>query len=384
VTTDAIAGGVAHDRQQTCVGQVIHRRGSGTAVQIQFHQERGNDVLVRWVPAGPNQDFQLLIGLDVIAEQAHDFRRDPIVRHDVIRRELIVTMAIITTAAKVAASTARSPVFPTAKVRHCRDGRSDTSKLEYRTMRTGLRGVVFSEADAAFDSANPSEWSTAARVVAELRQDGVAVVVCSLKTHAEVELIQHDLHCADPCIVERGSAAVVPDGHFPGGLMKVPAVGGFRTLEFGLRRDVVLATLYRTAALELVEIVGLRDLSLEQIALECRLPLHRARLISQRAYSEWFRLLNPADVAHDRLLRALRANRLTCTALDGLDGFWQVDSSPGFGSAIASLRRLYAGLPSIVHSSNAPDLRSWVGSLARIAADVGDTRATETLDPQLP
>ena len=251
-------------------------------------------------------------------------------------------------------------------------------------MRTSLRGVLFSEADAAFDSANRSEWSAAARVVADLRHDGVAVVLCSMKTHAEVEQIQQDLCCGDPCVVERGSAALVPDGYFPHQSLKVPAVGGFRTLEFGLRREVVLATLYRTAALELVEIVGLADLTLEQIALECDLPLHRARLISQRAYSEWFRLLNPTDVAHDRLLKALRANRLTCTVLEGLDGFWQVDSSPGFGSAIASLRRLYAGLPSIVHSSNAPDLRSWVGSLARIAADVGDTRATETLDPQLP
>ena len=246
-------------------------------------------------------------------------------------------------------------------------------------MRNGLRGVVFSDADSAFDGAHPAEWPIAARGLADLGRDGVAVVLCSMKTHADVEEIQHGLGCCEPCVVERGSAALIPDGYFPGALLKVPAVGGFRTLEFGLRRDALLPTLYRTAALELVEIVGLRDLSLEQIAVECGLPLHRARSISQRAYSEWFRLLNPNGIAHARLWRALRANGLKCTVLEGLNGFWQVDASPGFGSAIAGLRLLYAGVPSIVYSSNAPDLRWWIASLARIASDLDAKHASETV-----
>lgn len=251
-------------------------------------------------------------------------------------------------------------------------------------MCDGLRGVVFSDADSAFDGAHPSEWPMAARGVADLRRDGIALVLCSMKTHAEVEQIQRGLCCGEPCVVERGSATLIPDGHFPDALLKVPAASGFRTLEFGLRRDALLPTLYRTAALELVEIVGLRDLSLEQIALECGLPLHRARLISQRAYSEWFRLLNPNDIAQARIWRALRANGLKSTVLEGIDGFWQVDASPGFGSAIAALRLLYAGLPSVVYSSNAPDLRWWIGSLARIASDLDAKHASETVGQLLP
>jgi hypothetical protein len=74
---------------------------------------------------------------------------------------------------------------------------------------------------------------------------------------------------------------------------------------------------------------------------------------------------------------------LKCTVLEGIDGFWQVDA-PRFGSAIAALRLLCAGLPSVVYSSNAPDLRWWIGSLARIASDLDAKHASETVGQLLP
>lgn len=232
-------------------------------------------------------------------------------------------------------------------------------------MRTDCRAVVFAEADSVFADANAAEWRTAARVLAGLRQDGVAVVTFSMNTHAEIEAIQELLGNTDPCVIERGSAVVMRDGYFPDLAEEVPLIDGCRTLEFGLRRDAVRTALYRAAAFEYVEIVGVSDLSAEEIAATCGLSLLRARLVSRRGYSEKFMVLDPSELTHTRLRRALRAVGLECAVDNRL---WQVDGSPGFGPALTSLRQLYGDLPSAVYFSNAPDLRSWAGSLATIAS----------------
>ena len=234
------------------------------------------------------------------------------------------------------------------------------------------RAVVFAEADSVFEHASPAEWTAAARVLADLRQDGVAVVISSRKTHAELLEIQELLRCTDPCVIERGSAVVVTDGYFPNLSERVPLIRGYRTLEFGLRREAVLAALYRAAALEYVEIVGLSDLSVQEIARAFRLSFPRARLVSQRGYSEKFMLLNPSELTHNRLSLALRAVGLECMVDNS---FWQVDASPGFGPAVTSLRQLYEGLPCVVYSSNAPDIGQWAGSLVRIASGIDSLSA---------
>jgi len=227
------------------------------------------------------------------------------------------------------------------------------------------RAVVFTEADSVFAEASPVAWRAAARVLAGLRQDGVAIVIFSMRTHAEIEAIQELLDNADPCIVERGSAVVMSDGYFPDLSEQVPLIHGGRTTEFGLRRDAVRTALYRAAAFEYVEIVGVSDLSAREIATTFGLSLRCAWLVSQRRYSEKFIVLDPAESTRVRLRRALRAAGLCCTVDRHL---WQVDGSPGFEPAFTCLRQLYVGLPSAVYFSNASDLGDWAGSLVKIAA----------------
>jgi mannosyl-3-phosphoglycerate phosphatase len=257
------------------------------------------------------------------------------------------------------------PLSSWQELRSLPDARAGPSRLELPVVHTEYRAVVFAEADSAFADASPDKCRAAARVLAELRKDGVAVVIFSMNTHAEIEVIQELLGNADPCVVERGSAVVMRDGYFPDLSEEVALIGGCRTLEFGLRRDAVRTALYRAAAFEYVEIVGVSDMSAEEIAATCGLSLHQARLVSQRGYSEKFMVLDPSELTHTRLRRALRAVGLECAVDNRL---WQVDGSPGFGPALTSLRQLYGDLPSAVYFSNAPDLRSWAGSLATIAS----------------
>jgi mannosyl-3-phosphoglycerate phosphatase len=106
---------------------------------------------------------------------------------------------------------------------------------------------------------------------------------------------------------------LIPHGCFPFDVPYDRELTGYHLIEFGSPYGEVVATLQRTAKRLNVPVVGFNDLSIAQVASDCKLSLSQARLAKLREYDEPFRLIAPAPDAHRRLWRALRAMHLVCT-----------------------------------------------------------------------
>ncbi len=175
-------------------------------------------------------------------------------------------------------------------------------------MSTNPGLVVFSDVDAALtEPAHPAVRDA----VDLLSRKGVALVLCSSRTRAELEQILHPLSNPHPFVCEYGEAAFVPRGYFPLEISNARDVAGYEAIEFGRSYQTVVETLERAALRTGVPVRGFHDMSVEEVAYECRLPLLTARLAKLRDYGEFFRVLNPQG-ASGRLFSALEAARLHC------------------------------------------------------------------------
>jgi mannosyl-3-phosphoglycerate phosphatase len=164
------------------------------------------------------------------------------------------------------------------------------------------------------------------------------LVFCSCRTRAEIEGFRQSAGVFHPFITEHGGAAFVPTRYFGSDLHNARAVAGYQAIEFGLAYDSVAATVRRTADEYHLAISAFAEMSIEQAARECGLPLLDARLAKLREYSERFRLLTPDAAAERRLVRALASSGIWCTRCGD---FLHAASVPGPASAAAGLTTLY-------------------------------------------
>ena len=74
--------------------------------------------------------------------------------------------------------------------------------------------VVCSDIDALLDASSAAGFAAAARRLAPLADDKVALVLCSGRTRAELERVYQELGCTHPFVCEQGAAAFVPEGYF--------------------------------------------------------------------------------------------------------------------------------------------------------------------------
>lgn len=207
-----------------------------------------------------------------------------------------------------------------ARILPRRDARPPLAQVSLMdAMHSYLPIVVFSCVDGALDDLPASSSSAATRALRDLTRENVAIVLCSSKTRAELELIQQELGVQHPFICENGGAAFVPRGYFGFDVPGARDFPGFQAVEFGRSYADVVATLHRTAERLRVEIIGFSDMSIEQVARECQLPILRARLAKLREYEEPFRILDPSPGARNRLVRALEAASLRCVRRSGYD-----------------------------------------------------------------
>lgn len=179
--------------------------------------------------------------------------------------------------------------------------------------------VVFSDVDAVLLHPRDSAFTLAADMLRQLVWDEVALVLCSSKTRAELEFIQQILGITDPFICEHGAATFVPDDYFAGEIPRGRRLAGYRAVEFGKSYSSVIEALRRTAERLRIETIGFNDMSIEQVARECHLPLLHARLAKLREYEERFRIVSTDPAASGRLARALHGSSLRLVPGDPLD-----------------------------------------------------------------
>jgi mannosyl-3-phosphoglycerate phosphatase len=172
---------------------------------------------------------------------------------------------------------------------------------------------VYSNVDGVLRNPTAPAFSSAAGVLNELWRNDAALVFCSSKTRAELEFVQQKLDIAHPFICENGGAVIIPNDYFHFDLPNARSIAGRQAIEFGRTYDDVADVLHRTADRLGLQVVGFRDMSIEEVAKACQLPLLQARLAKLREYEEPFRLIKATSSARSRLFRALDAASLRGT-----------------------------------------------------------------------
>jgi hypothetical protein len=150
----------------------------------------------------------------------------------------------------------------------------------------------------------------------------------------------------DPFVCESGAAVLIPDACVPAGLPHARRIGGFHLVEFGKQYSEVVRALHLAAGHARVQIVGFNEMSIADVARECRLTLLEAQLAKNREYEEPFRFVTEGASARARLLKAFRAARLRCTTVGRYE----------HGGAFVDTRRVVGSLSSLWHNGGYPPL----------------------------
>jgi mannosyl-3-phosphoglycerate phosphatase family protein len=173
--------------------------------------------------------------------------------------------------------------------------------------------VVFSDLDETLFHPNTFALDGRSRLGLErVRQEGIPLVLSSSRTRAELELMQEDLGIADPFVCENGAAIFVPRDYFGFEVANARDVAGYEAIEFGKPYEEIVTVLRQTAARLGTYVVGFADMSVEEVARDCEIPLLQARLAKLREYSELFRIPDADSTDNVRLLRSLRNAGLDC------------------------------------------------------------------------
>ncbi len=200
--------------------------------------------------------------------------------------------------------------------------------------------MVFSHVDAVLKHPRDALFTVARNLLGQFVADDVAIVLCSSKTRAELEFIQQTLGIADPFICEHGAASFIPDDYFDAEIPGARELSGYQAVEFGRTYADVVEVLRRTTGRLRIGILAFSEMSIDDVARECGLPLLQARLAKLREYEERFRVLDPDPAASHRLGKAISGSHLRC--VDG-DPFDYVGAPVDHRLGVNLLNGLYRG-----------------------------------------
>lgn len=183
------------------------------------------------------------------------------------------------------------------------------------------------------------EWEPARAAIETLKRLHAPLVLTTSKTRAEVDYWQRVIGLHEPAIVENGGALLLPVGSLPVLPPEADLAAGGRAAvwRLGWPHAQVVKALHQAAAESRCDIRGFSDMTVEEIATHCGMPVEQAALASQREYSEPFLLLSPRR--EPALLRAFLAQGLKVTQGGR---FYHAQRHPGKGEAVARLLEFLA------------------------------------------
>jgi mannosyl-3-phosphoglycerate phosphatase len=240
-----------------------------------------------------------------------------------------------------------------------------------------VRVVVFADVEEGWLT-TPVPRSATAELADRLAREQIAVVFCSSRTRAELEALRQDYSVYHPFICENGGGVFIPEGYFPFEIPYARRLAGYHAIELGRPYTDIVDLLRRTAARLGVAVVGFSDMSVEQVAAECRMPLLRARLAKLREYSEVFRIVNDTPSARRRLRKALQAAHLACQIETPYSHVGSpVDADPGIGLLTSMYRRARGQVVAVDHRAPKRDVRAtgagnwseWIDGVVELGRD---------------
>lgn len=178
------------------------------------------------------------------------------------------------------------------------------------------------------------EWEAALPAIETLKRMGAPLVLTTSKTRAEVEYWQKLIGLREPSIVENGGALLLPPEAFPQLPPEavLPPGGKLAVWQLGWPHAEIVRALHRAAAESQCEVRGFSDMTVEEVATHCNMPVEQAALASQRQYSEPFLILTPRR--EPALLQAFLAHGLKMTRGGR---FFHAQRHPGKGDAVGRL-----------------------------------------------
>jgi len=152
--------------------------------------------------------------------------------------------------------------------------------------------VIFTDLDGTLLDRDTYTWDAAEPAIRLLRHRGVAWVFVTSKTRAEVEHWRQVMANDHPFAVENGGAIFVPSGYF-GGIAGATRQNGYEVITRGEPYDKLIAVLERASRESQCRVRGFHDMTAEEVAAACHLPVEQAILAKQREYDEPFEIINP-------------------------------------------------------------------------------------------
>lgn len=205
--------------------------------------------------------------------------------------------------------------------------------------------LIFTDLDGTLLDRDTYSWEAARPALDRLRQQGVPWILVTSKTRAEVEFWRRGLENEHPFIVENGGAAFVPLGYFPFAPLGGKRLGSYEVIEWGTPYEQLVADLEEASKTSRCGVRGFHEMTPEEVASLCSLPLEQAVLAKQREYDEPFVVLDP-DRA-DALTAAIECRG--CRSTRG-GRFWHILGASDKALAVEVLSTLFEMVDSKVRT----------------------------------
>ena len=151
--------------------------------------------------------------------------------------------------------------------------------------------VIFTDLDGTLLDRDTYAWKAAQPAVRLLKERGIAWVLVTSKTRAEVEHWRRVLGNDYPFAVENGGAIFVPTGYL-GGLPGATRRNGYDVISRGIPYSEVIMRLERASRISRCRVRSFHEMTAEQVASACRIPVEQAVLAKQRYYDEPFEVID--------------------------------------------------------------------------------------------
>jgi mannosyl-3-phosphoglycerate phosphatase len=171
--------------------------------------------------------------------------------------------------------------------------------------------VVISDLDGTLLDHGTYSFEDARPALELLERRKIPVIYCSSKTRREMEHWRRLTGNRHPFIVENGGAAVIPREYFGTSAVRAEELGEHLIVRLGDPYPELIETLRAAARESGCQVRGFHEMSVEEVAAECDLPVSAAELAKAREFDEPFTVLD-LDAA-PALLSAIARLGKRCT-----------------------------------------------------------------------
>ena len=215
--------------------------------------------------------------------------------------------------------------------------------------------VIFSDLDGTLLERDTYCWKAANAALLVLKEREIPWLLVTSKTRAEVDHWRRVLGNVHPFVVENGAAAFIPRGYFTDAIPGATRREEYEVIRWGKPYSELVRGLDAAVHASGCRVHAFHDMTAQQVASACHLPIDQAELAKQREYDEPFEIVDTERSGE--LEAALDAQGLSC--LPG-GRFYHVCGRHDKGGAVTMLagmfRRAHGGVETIGLGDSCSDI----------------------------